>query len=169
MEYTLSATEFFCPLAVSSTHARKGLLFRRYMRGGGCCFVCTCAGEVAVSPIHARKELRESAALFLRAGRKKDGKADPAEIAKINVFAVILKSPTPSEYENPRFFRLTPKRPTPSEREKSPFLSFFPSSRLRPSMSIPVSSVLRRSSRLRLRVRNPRFLAHTGKSVQKRP
>ena len=53
--------------------------------------------------IHARKGLWEGAALFSRAGRKKDGKADPAEIAKINVFAAF------------------PKLPAPPEREKSPF------------------------------------------------
>lgn len=95
------------------------------------CFADTCAEEVvvssahvrerlAVSPIHARKGMREGAALFSRAGRKKDGKDDPAEIAKINVFAVILKSPTPPEYENPRFRRFTPKLPTSSAHEKSP-------------------------------------------------
>lgn len=53
--------------------------------------------------IHARKGLWEGAALFSRAGRKKDGKADPAEIAKINVFAVILKLPTPFEHEKSSF------------------------------------------------------------------
>ena len=57
----------------------------------------------AVSPIRARRWLREGAALFSRAGRKKDGKADPADIAKINVFAVFLKLPTPSEREKSPF------------------------------------------------------------------
>ena len=61
------------------------------------------AEGVAVSPIRARRWLREGAALFSRAGRKKDGKADPAEIAKINVFAVILKLPTPFEHEKSSF------------------------------------------------------------------
>ena len=67
------------------------------------CFADTCAEEVVASPIHARRWLREGAAFFSWAGRKKDGKADPAEIAKINVFAVILKSPTPSEHEKSLF------------------------------------------------------------------
>ena len=53
--------------------------------------------------IHARKGLWEGAALFSRAGRKKDGKADPAEIAKINVFAVFLKLPAPPEREKSPF------------------------------------------------------------------
>ena len=53
--------------------------------------------------IHAWKDLWEGAAHFSRAGRKKDGKADPAEIAKINVFAVILKLPAPPEREKSPF------------------------------------------------------------------
>ena len=73
------------------------------MRARGCCFADTCEGGVVASPIHAWKDLWEGAALFSRAGRKKDGKADPAEIAKINVFAVILKLPTPFEHEKSSF------------------------------------------------------------------
>ena len=65
-----------------------------------------------VSSAHARKELREGAALFLRAGWKKDGKADPADIAKINVFAVILKRPTPSGREK---FSFLPSYPEASD------------------------------------------------------
>lgn len=72
------------------------------MRGMGALFYRHMAEGVAASPIRARKGLREGAA-FLRAGRKKDSKADPAEIAKINVFAVILKLPTPSEREKSSF------------------------------------------------------------------
>ena len=63
------------------------------MRGRGCCFADTCA-QVAAGG---------RGAFFSRAGRKKDGKADLADIAKINVFAVILKSPTPSEHEKSLF------------------------------------------------------------------
>lgn len=73
------------------------------MRGMGALFYRHMAEGVAASSAHARKGLWEGAALFSRAGRKKDGKADPAEIAKINVFAVFLKLPTSSAREKSSF------------------------------------------------------------------